>query len=151
MAQWWFYHVENSPLDHVVCDLAAKCLDNHWRVTIASSSDDRLKSLDDALWQHNDQTFLPHGLSTDSNASRQPILLTTKASGEALEGRHAAILLDGTGLTEDDMLERVIVIANAHDEASLIIAREQWKEAKAKKSGRFFKQQNGRWIEQKNV
>jgi DNA polymerase-3 subunit chi len=74
---WYFYHLERSPLEQAAGPLMAKCLEAGWRVLAVSPDAGRRAALDALLWTADPSSFLPHGQAEAPglDAARQPILL----------------------------------------------------------------------------
>jgi DNA polymerase-3 subunit chi len=144
----WFYHLERTGLDQALPELLEKTLQRGWKAIVRSGSADRLEHLDGWLWSYRDESFLPHGLDTEPEAARQPVLLTT---GEANpNGAEALFLIDGAEPGGLDGYARALVLFDGRDDAQLALARKQW--TALKKVGTrlsYWKQSpEGRWEKQ---
>ena len=119
----WFYHLERTSLEQVLPELLEKTLNRGWRARIRAGQPGRIEALDTWLWTYRDDSFLPHGVTGEPLADRQPILL-----GDGFDnpnGAQALFLLDGdpgdlTGY------ERCVVIFDGRDEPALQAARDLW-------------------------
>lgn len=120
----WFYHLERSALDQVLPDLLEKTLAKGWRALVRSPEVERLDHLDSYLWSWRDDAFLPHGLDTEPQAERQPVLLTT--GEENRNGAHALFLIDGAEPGDISPYERCIVLFDGRDDTALALARRRW-------------------------
>jgi DNA polymerase III subunit chi len=141
-----FYHLQQQPLEKVLPTLLAKSLERGWRVVVQAGTQDRVASLDEHLWTFDNESFLPHGASTEEDASENPVILTT----ESVNPNEAAIrfLIDGVALPEDAAAyQRIVVMFDGNDDTSLAIARDQWKQVKAAGHEAQYWQQDedGRW------
>ena len=125
----WFYHLERTPLDQALPELLTKTLQKGWRALVRLTDAGRAEAIDTRLWTWRDDAFLPHGLSTEPMAERQPILLTT--SDENPNGAQALFILDGAEIGSLEPFERCILLFDGADPAALQRAREQWKTLKA--------------------
>ena len=90
-AEIWFYHLENQPLHAVLPVLVEKTLSRGWRAILRFSTQERLETIDSALWTYREESFLPHGTARDGPAERQPIFLTLDSSNP--NGAHVLFLL----------------------------------------------------------
>src|SRR5579859_2245178 len=89
----WFYHLERTGLDQALPELLEKTLQRGWKAIVRSTSADRLEHLDGWRWSYRDESFLAHGLASEANAARQPVLLTTENDNP--NGADALFLIDG--------------------------------------------------------
>jgi DNA polymerase-3 subunit chi len=144
----WFYHLERTGLDQALPELLEKTLQRGWKAIVRSGSADRLEHLDGWLWSYREDSFLPHGLDSEPEAARQPVLLTT---GEANpNGAEALFLIDGAEPGALDGYARALVLFDGRDDSQLAVARKQW--SALKKAGgplSYWKQSpEGRWEKQ---
>ena len=144
----WFYHLERTGLDQALPELLEKTLQRGWKAIVRAGSTDRLEHLDGWLWSYRDESFLPHGLGSEPNPERQPVLLTT--SGDNPNGAEALFLIDGAEPGELDGYARALVLFDGRDDGQLKVARGQW--TALKKTGTplsYWKQPpEGRWEKQ---
>ncbi len=144
----WFYHLERTGLDQALPELLDRTLARGWRAIVRSSSSDRLEHLDGWLWSYREDSFLPHGLDSEPNAARQPVLLTT---GEANpNAANALFLIDGAEPGALDGYVRCLVLFDGKDEGQLQLARRQWSALKASGAALSYWRQSGegRWEKQ---
>jgi len=143
-AEWWFYHVEHTPLGDAVGPLLEKCLERKWRVVVAGKPE-TIEKLDAALWTWKDDSFLPHGRS-GAHPERQPILLTTEA--EPYNGAKVALLLDGLD-ADPARFDRCLVVFDGGDEPVRAKARAQFKAASdSGATAKYFQQEGGgKWVD----
>ena len=125
----WFYHLERSALDQVLPDLLEKTLARGWRALVRCAGAERVDHLDGWLWSYRDDSFLPHGVSGEGEAARQPVLLTT--SLENSNNAQALFLIDDADPGDVAPFARCILIFDGRDEAALQAARQRWKAFKA--------------------
>jgi len=125
----WFYHMERSSLEQVLPDLLERTLARSWKALVRTRLPERLEKLDTHLWTYRDDSFLAHGLSDESHAAQQPVLLTTGM--ENPNGANVVFLLDGAEAGALDGFTRCIVLFDGRDEAALATARAQWRAIKA--------------------
>jgi DNA polymerase-3 subunit chi len=127
--EFWFYHLENQPLQAVLPVLLEKTLARGWRALLRFSTPERLDAIDAALWTYRDESFLPHGTARDGAAERQPVFLTL--DGANPNGAEALFLLETAGESEPGRFSRVIRLFDDGDEEAKALARGEWKGAKA--------------------
>lgn len=145
MTEVLFYQLQRQPLETVLPGLLERSLQRGWRCVVQAGGEERMRSLDDALWTYADDSFLPHGTEADDPAA-QPILLTT-ADGNA-NGASVRFLVDGAALPgEPQAYERIVLLFDGNDSDALLRAREDWKKVKSAGLSATFWQQNGdgRW------
>lgn len=135
--EWWFYHLERTGPDEAAGPLVAKCLERGWRVLAVSPSAARRAALDEALWTHDADSFLPHGQADAPgiDPARQPVLIAGDVI--ATNGAQALLLLDGMEAPVDAPFARCMVMFDGADAETRAIARRQYKDAKA--AGRVCK------------
>lgn len=144
----WFYHLERTGLDQALPELLEKTLQRGWKAIVRSTSTDRLEHLDGWLWSYRDESFLPHGLASEPEAARQPVLLT--AGGDNPNGADALFLIDGAELGNLDGYARALILFDGRDEGQLALARDQWKALKGSRAPLSYWKQSpeGRWEKQ---
>ena len=148
LCEVWFYHLERTALDHALPDLLEKTLARGWRAIVQVTTSDRLEQLDTWLWSYRDDSFLPHGLQGESQAERQPILLTTGDFGD--HEAHVLFLIDGAEPARLQAFSRCVVMFDGRDEAALAQARALWKSLTAQDLPLTYWRQNerGGWEKQ---
>jgi len=119
----WFYHLERASLEQVLPELLEKTLSRGWRARVRSAQRARVEAIDNLLWTYRDDSFLPHGVTGEPFADRQPILLGE--GGDNPNDAQALFVVDGdpgdlAGYT------RCVVVFDGRDEAALKAAQEQW-------------------------
>lgn len=144
----WFYHLEQTALDQALPDLLEKTLARGWRALVRSPSPARLEHLDAWLWTYRDDAFLAHGMASEEENQRQPILLTE--AGENLNAAQAVFLLDDAEPGELEAFERCIIMFDGRDDAAVAAARGRWKAIKAAGHPASYWRQSeaGRWEKQ---
>ena len=125
----WFYHLEQSGLDQVLPELLEKTLQRGWRALVRSPDPDRIEHLDGWLWAYRDESFLPHGLDSEPEAMRQPILLTTEMANA--NKADALFLIDDADPGDLSPFSRCILLFDGRDEEALASARKRWKDVTA--------------------
>ncbi len=144
----WFYHLERTGLDQALPELLDKTLARGWRAIVRSASEDRLEHLDGWLWSYRDDSFLPHGLASEPNAARQPVLLTTTPDNP--NAANALFLIDGAEPGELAGYERCLILFDGKDDDQLGQARRQWSALKVSGAPLSYWKQSpeGRWEKQ---
>ena len=148
MTGLWFYHLERSALEAALPPLLEKCLQRGWRAVVRGGVQERLETLDQALWTWRDDSFLPHGLEGRDPPGAQPILLTSGAG--APNGAKALFLIDRAEPGDIARFERASIMFDGADDAALVHARLHWKAAKdAGTEVAYWKESAaGRWEKQ---
>ncbi len=148
MAELWFYHLERAGVDDVLPGLLAKMLEHGKRALVVTPDADHAARLDTHLWTFRDDSFLPHGRDTATDASRQPVLIAAEARN--VNQASMLICLDGAEPGDIGAWERVIVMFEDGDDPGKAQARELW--AASKKTGipvSYWRQnEQGRWEKQ---
>ena len=153
-----FYHVTESPLETVVASLLGRALDQGWRVELRGGDPARLGWLDQWLWEHPEDGFLPHGLAGGPHDGLQGALsiwttrprLRSVACGAPAPGAFDALMtLDGAGVSAEEIAarERVWILFDGRDAAATQAARVQWKALTgAGAQAAYWAEEAGRWI-----
>ena len=126
----WFYHLERSGLEEVLAPLLDRTLQRGWRALVRSGDPGGLAALDAKLWTVRPDVVAPHGLATEPNAERQPVVLT--AGTDNPNGAQALFLVAGAQAGEIDGFARVLDVFDGRDAEATAAARERWKGLKAK-------------------
>ncbi len=127
--EFWFYHLENQPLQVVLPVLVEKTLARGWRALLRFSTLERLGAIDSALWTYREESFLPHGAAADGHADRQPVLLTLDEANP--NGAAVLFLLEVAEERQPERFSRVIRLFDDGDTEAKALARIEWKNAKA--------------------
>jgi len=122
-----------------------KALAGGRRMVVVAGSEERVATLDAALWTFDDRSFLPHGSARDGNPAEQPIWLTTRE--ENPNGAGMLVLVDGATAADPAAWPEVCEFFDGHDEAAVAAARARWKDAKDSGHAlKYFKQtERGAW------
>lgn len=138
-----FYQFGSSPLEHVLPRICERLIDAGERLLIVAAAE-QLPRIDQQLWTHAPDSFLPHGLAAGPNPERQPILL---ADGVApLNGATNIALADGQWRDEALGFARCFHFFDAaHSDGAL--AAWQGLAARADVEARYWKQgARGKWV-----
>ncbi|MGO9546960.1 MAG: DNA polymerase III subunit chi [Rhodomicrobium sp.] len=127
--EFWFYHLERQPLQTVLPVLIEKTLQRGWRACIRFSTPEWLDTVDSTLWTYRDDSFLPHGTVRDGHAERQPVFLTLDDA--VPNGAEALFLLEAAAEREPQRFARIVRLFDGADEEAKVLARSEWKTAKA--------------------
>lgn len=126
MAELWFYHLQRSSLEQALPPLLEKSLRRGWRALVRAGSNERLEQLDEAIWTFRDDSFVPH--AREGDPARQPVWLTQDAGNP--NAAQILFLIDGAEAGDISGFARACVMFDGADEAALLSARSQWKQAK---------------------
>jgi DNA polymerase-3 subunit chi len=141
----YFYHLESRTLEQVLPTLLERSLERGWRAAVQASSPERVEALNSLLWTYREDSFLPHGTSSDGAPAAQPIYLTVEEDNP----NDAAVrfLVDGAKLDDSSGYARIVYVFDGRDEAAVAEARSAWTAAKDKGYAVSYWQQDadGRW------
>ena len=141
----FFHLMQSAPADTLAIN-APRALGQGWRVMVRGTDLARLEQLDAALWlKGGDDSFLPHGLEGGPHDADQPVLL---GLGSPVNGAKVLALVDGAGASDAEIaaMERVWVLFDGNDTASLQAARGQWKAmTTAGHAAQYWSEETGRW------
>ncbi len=140
-----FYHLAASPLDRVLPRLAERVVADGGRLLVVAEDARLLGRLDERLWSHAADSFLPHGRAGRDGEADQPVLLSDRP--EPANAARNIALVDGRWREEALGFDRCF---HLFDDDALADARDAWK-ALAGREGverRFWKQdEGGRWTQ----
>jgi DNA polymerase-3 subunit chi len=149
MTEILFYQLQNRALEQVLPSLLEKSLARGWRAVVQATSDERIEALDAHLWTYREDSFLPHGIARQAEASEQPILLTV--GGDNPNAANIRFLIDGAAIPQDiSAYQRIVLIFDGDDPDAVGFARERWREVKTAGIEATYWQldENGRWQRQ---
>ena len=141
----WFYHLERSDAEEVLAPLLDRTLQRGWRAVVRTGDAARLTGLDAKLWTVRPDIVVPHGLASEPNAERQPVVLTSEADNP--NGAQAVFLLDGADAGALEGVERVMDLFDGRDDAAVAAARTRWKQLKTAGAPLSYwtQTETGRW------
>ena len=135
-----FYSLTASPLERVLPSICDKVLATGERLLVVAEKP-LLDRLDEQLWSHAPEAFLPHGRD---RAEAQPVLLSEEPV--AANGAGNIALADGRWREEALGFGRAFYF---FDSSALDEARGAWRALKGREGveSRYWKQQEGRWVQ----
>ncbi len=145
MTDVYFYHLINSRAEQMLGALLRKCLASGWRVAVRLPDAAQAAQMDQALWLHPPESFLPHGLAGGPHDARQPVLLTTAGAGN---DPTVWVSVGGADLTAEELRgkERGCIVFDGGDEAAVARARDQWRALTAAGLGaQYWSDASGGW------
>lgn len=147
MAEIFFYHLGDEPLEKILPSLVRRGLERGIRMAIESAHVDRLPKISELLWAVEDVAFLPHGYGNDEPI-HQPIWLC--ANPENPNGATYRFFIDGAMPQTIDGLERALILFDSNSEEALVNARNEWKRRKSEGHAiSYWKQDDsGKWKNQ---
>ncbi len=145
MTEVLFYHLEQKPLEQVLPVLLEKTLERGWHAVVEASSEERLQSLDTALWTWRDDSFLPHAVLGGENDDQQPIILTS--GDENPNGAVIRFFVDRAVPRSGEGYQRLVFLFDGHDPDAVAEARNAWKALRDGNDCTYWQQEpNGRWV-----
>ncbi|MFC0243287.1 DNA polymerase III subunit chi [Rhodopseudomonas telluris] len=131
MTEVLFYHLQGRTIEQVLPPLLEKSLARGWRVVVQAGSEERADALDGHLWTYRDDSFLPHATWRVPDAPQQPILLTAEDSNP--NAASVRFLLDSAALPADaESYDRMVLLFDGDDDDAVAMARDAWKQCKAR-------------------
>lgn len=146
MGAVYFYHLTDSPLETTLPMLLGKARSAGWRVLVRGDDPGLLERIDQVLWAGPEDSFLAHGIADGMHDDDQPILL---GAGISSEGFDCVMSVGGATLTASEvgLAQRSCVLFDGHDQASLELARGQWKTlTDAGCAAQYWAQDQGSWV-----
>jgi DNA polymerase-3 subunit chi len=123
-----FYHLERQGIEQVLPGLISKALENGHRIIVKTANDNDLQRLNEHLWTHNPNSFIPHGAKKDGNADRQPVWLTTE--DENPNNADVLILAQGAESASHGNFKLCCDMIDGRDPQAVTDARVRWKQYK---------------------
>ena len=152
MTEFWFYHMQQSPLEQVLPDILEKTTAKGWRSVakigpLRGDETAEMKRLDEFLWTYRKDAFLPHGRDDEPLADRHPIRLSTDAI--SVENADVVLLMNGAEMDDVQGAIRCITLLDGADEQDRKIARARWKKAKddGHKTAYWRQNDHGKWVQ----
>ncbi|MBE0454081.1 DNA polymerase III subunit chi [Roseovarius autotrophicus] len=146
MGAAYFYHLTRRPLEETLPVLLDKALSAGWRVAVRGVDPARMDWLDARLWHGPEEGFLPHGRAGGPHDARQPVLLTTGT--DCPNGAACVMTVDGAEVSVEEVhrLERVCILFDGNDPASVEVARGQWRALTgAGAAAQYWSEASGKW------
>ncbi|EAR50176.1 DNA polymerase III, chi subunit, putative [Oceanicola granulosus HTCC2516] len=145
MGAAYFYHLTRDPLERTLPMLLEKARTVGWRCEVRATSRALLARLDEQLWLHPEDGFLPHGLAGGPHDADQPVLLTdTRGTNNAA----CLLAVEGAEVSAEEVqaLERTCILFDGADPGAVQIARGQWARlTDAGCAAQYWSQESGRW------
>lgn len=147
MTEIAFYHLQETSLETVLPVLLQKTLDAGKRAVVRVGSEERVESLNVALWTANPNGWLPHGSAKEGHAEDQPIWLTDEEDNP--NGATFLFLTDGVASDSLEGIERCFDLFDGYDDTAVQAARDRWSALKDAGHNLTYWQQNdqGKWEE----
>lgn len=142
-----FYHLTRTGIEQALPQLLGRTLAAGQRALVLCRDQERVASLDAALWQCTEPDWLPHGTAADGDAPMQPIWLAT--DDVVANGARYLFLIDGAESARLAEFDRVFDLFDGKDDASVAAARERWTTAKAAGHSLTYWQQGAHGWEKK--
>lgn len=138
-----FYLSGNQPVERVLPLIARAALGQGQRLLVVSGDDEQIARLDSALWEHQPEHFLAHGIAGGPHEVRQPILLADSCA--AANGAELLALADGVWREEAEAFGRVFLF---FDESGRAAARLTWRQFDGREDveREFYELDGGKWV-----
>lgn len=119
-----FYHLLSTTRERAVPKLMEKILAAGSRAVLLGENEAALKQISDALWTHDPNGFLPHGLAREAHAADQPILLST----DAANANQADVLCILNGSMPEALggYKKVLDLFDGTNDEAVTAARARW-------------------------
>ena len=130
MTEIGFYHLTRQPAERALAKLLGRTLAGGKRALVLSPTPERVKTLDEQLWQQTDVEWLPHGTAKTGYADLQPVFLTDEDAPSAPNDA-SFLFLDNRASQHLARFTRVFDLFDGRDPASVATARDRYRQAKA--------------------
>ena len=81
-----FYHLMRGTVEETVGSLLTRAMGQGWRVMLRGTDSRRLERLDQWLWLHPEDGFLPHGIEGGPHDADQPVRPGHGAKAQCFQG-----------------------------------------------------------------
>jgi DNA polymerase-3 subunit chi len=145
MSEVAFYQLQLQPLEVALPKLLARVMQAGLRAVIRLASEERLASLDQALWNEDPDGFLAHGSKDTPQPENQPIYLTLGEDNPNDAG--VLVLVEGKMAVDLGGYDRCLYMFDGRSEELKAQARQHWQEFKDAGHGVTYWQQTdaGGW------
>ena len=139
-----FYLLTADPVPATVAVLAGKVRQAGERLLVVADDLSLLEETSKTLWESAPEAFLANGIAGDEHDTVQPILLSNEV--DPANGARFMLIADGLWREPGAGIGRVLYL---FDQETIDGARKTWKALEDREGfeRRFWKQQDGRWIE----
>ncbi|MCB2058892.1 MAG: DNA polymerase III subunit chi [Novosphingobium sp.] len=139
-----FYQLSRDPAEAALPLIARATLKAGERLLVVSGDEGQRGRISEALWSKLADSFLAHGDAGGPDDARQPILLSDRP--DPANGARYMAIADGMWRDGEPPFERVFFM---FDEQTLQPARDCWRMLGNRDAleRRFWKQQDGKWVE----
>lgn len=120
-----FYHLLHAPLERALPRLLTKVTGRGHRVVVLADTTERVAWLDNLLWVHEKDSWLPHGRNGDGDESWQPILLSIDETNP--NQADVLLTLEGRQATDPSVWPIWLNLFDGRDDTAVARAREHWK------------------------
>jgi len=124
-----FYELITTSLEKTLPKILEKVYEGGFKAVVHIESEERLKSIDSAMWTYTTLGFLPHGSKSDPKEfhKHQPIWLTTSNDNPI----DATVLVITTQeYAKDNNYQRILDIYDGNDQSALQSAKERMQKYK---------------------
>ncbi|WP_338240742.1 DNA polymerase III subunit chi [Aurantiacibacter hainanensis] len=139
-----FYLLSSDTVPSTVALLAGKVRQAGQRLLVVADDLALLEETSRTLWETAPEAFLANGIAGDEHDAVQPILLSNDV--EPANGASFMLIADGLWREPREGIERLLYL---FDQQTIDGARKTWKALEDREGfeRRFWKQQDGRWVE----
>ncbi|MGD9270611.1 MAG: DNA polymerase III subunit chi, partial [Syntrophobacterales bacterium] len=125
MAEITFVEVTGSRMEMRACEIAEQSYAQGQRLQIIALDEEQAARLDDLLWTHKPDNFIPHGIwkSMDSE-SDQPVVITTRK--EQVPGIAFLLTMDYCPVEMVQQFSKVIHVVVVDNQERLEASRRYW-------------------------
>ncbi|MBF0137580.1 MAG: DNA polymerase III subunit chi [Magnetococcus sp. DMHC-1] len=106
-----FYQAAGGEFFQLIARLATKAVERGLRLFIVAANPEHAQLLDQHLWCHPENSFLPHGLESEPNPELQPILIGTTPNDQ--NGATVLIVANSLPLSNPGQFDLVVDFAFA--------------------------------------
>ena len=138
-----FYQLgDSADAARIIGKLAAKVIGDAQRLLVVAEDEALLARLERQLWEGDRTSFLPHGLASDADEPRQPILLSTGT--DAANGARNLLIADGQWREAAQHFDRTFYVFG---QDRITEARAAWKALAETGERHYWANDDGKWVE----
>lgn len=120
-----FYQLASLPFANALTGIVGKAWQTGLKIGILAANPEQAQWVNDLLWRHPRESFLPHGLWNGPEPEHQPVLISIQP--EDINGATLLVLASPETVEKPDRFDMVVDFAPTQDPAALSASRERYR------------------------